>query len=104
MRTKKCYIALTVMVLGLTTMGGARYGSAQPQLELEPYPPVFSDLEGFAIRGTDPVAYFTEKRAVKGDKKITHKWQGATWLFTSAKNRAAFAKEPEKYAPQYGGY
>ena len=64
---------------------------------------VFSD-SGAAIRGYDPVAYFTDARPVKGDAKITHQWKGATWRFASAANRDAFAKSPEKYAPQYGGY
>jgi hypothetical protein len=28
----------------------------------------------------------------------------ATWLFSSAENRDRFAADPQKYAPQYGGY
>ncbi|HEX6318414.1 MAG TPA: YHS domain-containing (seleno)protein [Burkholderiales bacterium] len=65
--------------------------------------PVFSDASG-AIRGYDPVAYFTEGRPVKGSKEFTHRWNGAEWRFASAENRARFAAAPEKYAPQYGGY
>ena len=64
---------------------------------------VFAD-SGAAIRGYDAVAYFTEAKPVKGDAKFTHQWKGATWRFASAANRDAFAKSPEKYAPQYGGY
>ena len=59
---------------------------------------------GAAIRGYDPVAYFTDSRPVKGTPQHTHQWQGATWRFASAQNRDAFAAAPEKYAPQYGGY
>lgn len=59
---------------------------------------------GKAIRGTDPVAYFTEGKPVKGDSDYTFNWMDATWYFASAANRDAFAKEPERYAPQYGGY
>ncbi|MEL7173254.1 MAG: YHS domain-containing (seleno)protein, partial [Pseudomonadota bacterium] len=29
---------------------------------------------------------------------------GATWRFSSAENRDLFVENPEKYAPQYGGY
>ena len=65
--------------------------------------PVYSDSSG-AIRGYDPVAYFTESRPVKGSKQFTHQWRGATWRFASAENRERFAAVPEKYAPQYGGY
>jgi YHS domain-containing protein len=57
-----------------------------------------------AIEGYDPVAYFTQSKAVKGKKSIAHEWKGATWLFASEENKAKFVAEPEKYAPRYGGY
>jgi len=63
-----------------------------------------SGWSGAAIDGTDPVAYFTESRAVEGSKKFTMKWRGATWRFANADNLAAFKATPSKYAPQYGGY
>ncbi len=59
---------------------------------------------GVAIDGTDPVAYFTESRAVEGAKQFSTEWNGATWRFASAANLAAFTADPEKFAPQYGGY
>lgn len=65
--------------------------------------PIYSDSDG-AIRGYDPVAYFTQARPVKGSREFTHQWNGATWRFMSAENRERFAAAPEKYAPQYGGY
>jgi len=57
-----------------------------------------------AIEGTDPVAYFTDGRAVEGSSDYTHTWKGAQWRFKTAANRDAFAAMPEKYAPQFGGY
>jgi YHS domain-containing protein len=57
-----------------------------------------------AIKGYDPVAYFTQNQAVEGSPKFSHRWLGATWHFTSAENRDLFAREPVKYAPQYGGH
>lgn len=57
-----------------------------------------------AIKGYDPVAYFTDKRAVKGDKQFIYKWLGASWYFSSADHRQKFAQSPVDYAPQYGGY
>ncbi|MFG5380639.1 YHS domain-containing (seleno)protein [Yoonia sp. R2-816] len=66
-------------------------------------PAIYAE-DGVAIDGTDPVAYFTENQPVAGDPAITHDWMGATWRFSSEENRAAFAADPEKYAPQYGGY
>lgn len=65
--------------------------------------PVFA-VDGVAIRGTDPVAYFTEGRPVAGSPTHALDWGGATWHFASAQNRAAFEAEPERYAPQYGGF
>ncbi|GAB1264966.1 YHS domain-containing (seleno)protein [Aurantivibrio infirmus] len=65
------------------------------------YTPLLSNL---AIKGYDTVAYFTENKAVKGDKKIHYEWQGATWLFSSEENRQKFVDAPENFAPQYGGY
>lgn len=57
-----------------------------------------------AIRGTDPVAYFTQNKAVIGSKEFSYDWKGATWHFSSAEYRDLFAANPEQYAPQYGGY
>jgi hypothetical protein len=57
-----------------------------------------------AIRGYDPVAYHIEGKPVPGDPDITFDWEGATWHFSSAANRDAFAASPAMYAPAYGGY
>ena len=57
-----------------------------------------------AIRGYDPVAYFTESEAVRGTRKITYDYLGATWWFSSEENKKLFVENPEKYMPQYGGY
>jgi hypothetical protein len=57
-----------------------------------------------AIKGYDPVAYFTEHRAVKGNDDISHNWLGAQWIFSSEKHKALFSANPVKFAPQYGGH
>jgi YHS domain-containing protein len=57
-----------------------------------------------AINGYDPVAYFTKEQAVKGEKTFGQNWKGANWYFSSAKNLNLFKTNPEKYAPQFGGY
>jgi YHS domain-containing protein len=57
-----------------------------------------------AIYGYDTVAYFTQSEAVKGDDKITSDYKGATWHFSSPEHKSLFDANPEKYAPQYGGY
>ena len=57
-----------------------------------------------AVSGYDTVAYFTEGKPVEGSDAHTYEWMGATWLFSSAENLERFMAEPERYAPQYGGY
>lgn len=62
------------------------------------------DQNGLALKGYDAVAYFDQGKAVEGKKDFEHSWMGATWRFSSVENRDLFAKNPEKYAPQFGGY
>lgn len=59
---------------------------------------------GVAIMGYDPVAYFTEGKAVKGSEKFSYDWLGTPWHFANANHREMFISEPTRYAPQYGGY
>ena len=66
-------------------------------------PAVFSP-GGKALNGYDPVAYFTEGKPVRGDSAYATQWQGSTWHFANAQHRDAFRADPERYAPQYGGY
>lgn len=66
-------------------------------------PEVFSTKEG-AIRGFDPVAFFTESKPIVGKNEFTYRWKEADWHFVNKENLEAFQKDPEKYAPQYGGY
>lgn len=68
-------------------------------------PPVYtSAFDNLAVQGHDPVAYFTDGKPVKGSKAFALKHQGAEFRFASAANRDAFRADPEKYAPQFGGY
>ncbi|HEX2581731.1 MAG TPA: YHS domain-containing (seleno)protein [Dongiaceae bacterium] len=65
---------------------------------------IWTNKQGVAINGYDPVAYFTDGKPAKGVPDYKTEWQGATWQFTSAAHRDLFAAAPEKYAPQYGGW
>jgi YHS domain-containing protein len=56
-----------------------------------------------AIKGYDPVAYFTDGKAVRGSEAYSYDWLGATWYFASDGHRRLFAASPISYAPQYGG-
>ena len=66
--------------------------------------PINKTSDGVAIKGYDPVAYFIDKRAEKGNMALEYAWMGAKWHFSSSYHRDLFIKNPEKYAPKYGGY
>ena len=57
-----------------------------------------------AIQGYDPVAYFTQKKAVKGKAAIATTYEGLVYHFSSQGNKEAFLKNPSSYEPQYGGW
>lgn len=68
------------------------------------FKPVISNKDNIAINGYDVVAYHTEGKPRKGSLLYYFKWKDVEWRFASIKNLQLFMKEPEKYAPQYGGY
>jgi hypothetical protein len=65
---------------------------------------IINASSGVAIEGYDPVAYFEQERAMKGSPAYQYEWSGAVWRFASEDNRKRFIADPDKYAPQYGGY
>jgi YHS domain-containing protein len=62
------------------------------------------DSQGVILKGCDVVAFFKERKAVKGSSNLSATYQNATYLFTSAVNKAEFEKDPARYAPQYGAF
>jgi YHS domain-containing protein len=62
------------------------------------------DSNGVAIRGYDPVAYFTQREARRGSEEHQYEWEGAKWYFLNEDHKKLFMQNPEKYAPQYGGH
>ena len=64
----------------------------------------YFEKDGVAIRGYDPIAYFAEMKPVKGSAEFHAEYQGSTFHFSTAANRDMFTANPDKFAPQYGGY
>lgn len=62
------------------------------------------DDHGVAIEGNDPVAYFTERRAVPGTPELQSTYAGAIYHFASPESRAAFESAPDRYVPAFGGF
>ena len=59
---------------------------------------------GLALSGYDAVAYVADGTPVQGRPEFETQWGGARWRFARAAHRDAFVANPERYAPQYGGY
>lgn len=57
-----------------------------------------------ALHGYDPVAYFTDNRAVKGSRRILQRLGSATYYFASRGSRYEFLRDAPRYQPQFGGY
>jgi YHS domain-containing protein len=64
----------------------------------------FFEEEGVALRGYDPVSYFTEGKPQQGLPTHSYVYKGSTFYFASADSRRLFAENPDDYAPQFGGY
>lgn len=64
----------------------------------------YSNAEGLAINGYDPVAYFLENKPVQGSGHFSYSWQDVKWQFKDQANLDLFKANPEKYSPQFGGY
>lgn len=69
-----------------------------------PSVPVNVDGDGVAIKGYDPVAYFTQGKPLPGQPRFVQQWNGAKWHFATIEHLEMFKADPEKYAPRYGGY
>lgn len=56
------------------------------------------------LGGYDPVAYFTDGKAVRGTGFHVSVVDGVTYVFASAEHKQLFDADPDKYLPAYGGY
>lgn len=64
----------------------------------------FNLANGIALKGYDPVSYFTQNKAIKGNKELAVSHQGIVYYFSAAANKDAFKLNPFKYEPEYGGW
>jgi YHS domain-containing protein len=62
------------------------------------------DADGVALKGYDPVAYFTDGKPVMGSADFVATRGTATYRFASAEHRDMFLASPDKFTPQFGGY
>src|SRR6478736_9804436 len=57
-----------------------------------------------AIKGYDPVAYFTDGMPVRGRPDIEYEWDERRYRFSRAEHRELFKADPVRYAPQFANY
>ncbi len=93
---KKFMLAIAIALASLTL-------AASPA-QADQAPVYTSLLSRIAVGGYDPVAYFTDTRAVRGSERFRILHQGYEYRFASAEHLAAFRSDPARYLPQYGGY
>jgi len=60
--------------------------------------------ENVAIDGFDPTTYHLSSAVQKGKNSINYNWKDVDWHFVSEENRSQFQADPEKFAPQFGGF
>ena len=83
-----------VRLLLLTT--AAPLATAMPSVAAEKVP--------LAIKGFDPVAYFTVGSATPGLAEIEYEWDGYRYHFSRAEHRELFKADPVRYAPQFANF
>lgn len=71
---------------------------------LQAQSPTYCQQNGVAIKGYDVVAYFKDHAAIAGIQQYNYSWQGTEWHFKNQANLDSFKTNPNKYAPQFGGY
>lgn len=93
---KNTRLILFLLFVSMSILSQAQTDIRKKQFNLE--------SSGLALQGYDPVAYFTQNKAVAGSKDYSAVADGITYYFSSAKNRDLFKATPGKYEPQYGGW
>ncbi len=67
-------------------------------------PSIAAEEAALAIKGYDPVAYFTDGKPVRGLPEIEYEWDEYRWRFSSAEHRNLFKADPVRYAPQFANF
>jgi YHS domain-containing protein len=96
---------MSATALVVTLAGCGAMMAQNPSGSLKPVNAVADAADSrVMLKGADVVAYFTQSKYVQGDVKFKSDFEGVTFRFSSADNKALFDKEPQKYMPEYGGY
>ncbi len=99
MKSRRAFTGYFAVIVAVAAIMG--YYTLSSKAEIPDYN---IDANRVAIHGYDTVAYFTDGKPLKGKSEFGHVWRDTQWHFVSAGNRDLFAANPDRYAPQYGGY
>ncbi|OCP17937.1 MULTISPECIES: YHS domain-containing (seleno)protein [unclassified Ensifer] len=92
MLTRRDGLLLTAAVLLLGTMGHRAWAQNAGH-----------NAKRLALKGYDPVAYFTEGRPTLGKAEFEYTWDEVRYRFASEQHMSMFQGDPDRYAPQYAG-
>lgn len=93
MRRARAFVALSAALSLVLLQGCAVYNTTSDGVD--------ADL---MLLGYDPVSYFEAAQPAKGRSELTARHRHGTYRFSSPENRAKFAANPDRYAPQYGAF
>ncbi len=85
------------------TIAALLFGAASARRPLLAQDSDQANLPRLALKGYDPVAYFTEGRPIQGKSDYEYVWDEARYHFASGEHMAMFRADPDRYAPQYAG-
>jgi YHS domain-containing protein len=95
----------SIMVLAVSCLAVLIGTAATPAFAVKATGGEYNTLyAGLGAKGYDVVAYFTDGKPTPGSDRYTHEYGGVKWQFASREHRDLFAADPQKYAPQYGGF
>jgi YHS domain-containing protein len=65
----------------------------------------FYEEKGVALNSYDPISYFAAiPDPISGVKDLSFDYKGSKFYFVTNSHLHTFASDPERYAPQFGGF
>jgi len=89
-------VSRRIAIRFVLVVAAALFATSMPSFATEAVP--------LAIKGYDPVAYFTTGSPTRGLPEIEYEWDEHRYLFASAEHRELFKADPVRYAPQFGNF
>lgn len=102
---RRVLLATGTAALAVALAGCGAMTAQNPSSSLKPVNAVADEQDArLMLKGADVVAYFTQGKYLQGTPQTKSDYEGVTFRFSSAVNKALFDKEPKKYLPEFGGY